>query len=103
MDRRSAEHIKSGRLGDGAEMRPIAEDVTYGQARGIEQSNIERYGTKTGTRGADMSKTTTFQERGNRVNGFDHDSLTRDSKRQAYFEDAYNKDGAGKPRSGSGC
>lgn len=99
--RRTQEHIDSGRLTDGAQMRDITnEPVTYGEARGIEQSNIERYGTNTGERGADMKSATTFEERGNRVNGYDHNSQTREPSRQAAFEDAYKKDGAGKPKSG---
>ncbi|MEN9864863.1 MAG: hypothetical protein RL748_453 [Pseudomonadota bacterium] len=90
--RRRAEHIDSGRLAGGAEMEPIRKNVTYGEARGIEQANIEFYKTKTGTIGSDLKDSTTFAERGNKVASFDHDNKTRDPSRQAYFEDAYKKE-----------
>ena len=91
LSRRRVEHVASGRLAPGAEMRPMDRNVTYGQARGYEQAYIEHYGTKTGTIGEEISAT----NRGNKVASFDHASTTRTPSRQAYFEDAYrNKSGS---------
>ncbi len=89
LKRRAGEHRDSGRLPPDAEMRPIARDVTYGEARGIEQANIEHHGTKTGTIGSDLKNATTYDQRGNKVASFDHNNTTRDRGRQAYFENAY--------------
>jgi hypothetical protein len=83
------EHQNSGRLPKtGAVMVAQETGVTYGQARGIEQAHIEHHGTKTGTVGADLSKSTTAAERGNRINSFDVDSKVRAPTRQAYFNNA---------------
>jgi len=58
----------------------------YGESRGYEQYYIESYETKTGTIGEPISS----ENRGNKVNSYDHNSATRDEDRQAYFEDAYD-------------
>ncbi|WP_181716534.1 RHS repeat-associated core domain-containing protein, partial [Xanthomonas oryzae] len=89
LDRRRAEHVGSGRLLDDetTEIRPIKEDVTYGEARGIEQANIEHHKTKTGVIGQDVSQV----NRGNKINSFDVNNKTRAEVRQKYFTDAYKK------------
>lgn len=85
--RRRAEHKASGRLSDGANMEPLDQNVTYGEARGYEQARIEHHGTKTGTIGEDISPT----NRGNKVNSYDVNSTTRDPARQKYFDDARDR------------
>jgi RHS repeat-associated protein len=90
--RRAAEHRTSGRLPQGAKLKPVARNVTYGTARGIEQANIEHFGTKTGTVGFDLQQATTFAERGNKVASYDHGNTTRPRTRQEYFEAAYKKE-----------
>lgn len=87
--RRSREHRLSGRMPEGAKMSPIARNVTYGTARGIEQAHIEYLGTKTGTVGFDLQQAVTYEQRGNKVASFAHDNTTRPRGRQAYFESAY--------------
>jgi RHS repeat-associated protein len=87
-DTRRGEHSDSGRLPKGAIMERVETGKTYGEARGIEQARIEKFGTKTGTIGADMSKATTAAERGNRINSFDIDSPHRVEARQTYFNNA---------------
>lgn len=89
LDRRRSEHIDSGRLldDDTTELRPIKEDVTYGEARGIEQANIEEHKTKTGKVGDPISQA----NRGNKINSFDVNSKTRPADRQKYFVDAFKK------------
>jgi hypothetical protein len=89
MARRTNEHAESGRLIEGAEMRPLDRDVTYGQARGYEQAYIEHYETKTGTRGESLSDVNT--DKGNRIASFDHDNTTWDRDRQSYFEKFFNE------------
>jgi len=88
MDRRATEHRESGRLdrtGNNTEMRPIARDVTYGEARGIEQANIDHHETTKGMkRGEKISKT----NRGNKINSYNKESKTRIPVRQEYFENA---------------
>ncbi|BBA36808.1 YD repeat [Methylocaldum marinum] len=83
--RRRAEHLKSGRLSYGTELRPLDRNVMYGQARGFEQAYIEHYGTKTGVIGEEISSS----NRGNKVNSFDHGSTARSPTRQANFESHY--------------
>ncbi|WP_139829414.1 GIY-YIG nuclease family protein [Lonsdalea iberica] len=83
---RAAQHRASGRLTPGANMQALDRNVTYGEARGYEQYYIEKYETKTGIIGQDISPT----NRGNKINSYNHDSETRDADRQKYFEDAYN-------------
>jgi RHS repeat-associated protein len=100
LKRRAGEHMDSGRLTDDAQMKPITEDVTYGEARGIEQANIEHYGTKTGTIGSDLKDATTYEQRGNKVASFDHNNTTRPAARQTYFEDEYKKE---KTKLGGSC
>jgi RHS repeat-associated protein len=87
--RRAKEHTTTGRLDGktGGYMAPLAEDVDYGTARGYEQAYIEKYETKTGVIGQDISAT----NRGNKVNSFDHDNTTRAKARQQHFENAYDK------------
>lgn len=69
------------------QLRPLEQNVTYGQARGYEQANIEHYGTKTGTRGEPTSQS----NRGNKINGFDVNSPSRPTGRQNYFLKYYNE------------
>ncbi|WP_220454538.1 hypothetical protein, partial [Ralstonia solanacearum] len=83
--RRRVEHMGTGRLDSAGEMKPLARDVTYGQARGYEQAYIEHYKTKTGTIGEPISAV----NRGNKINSFDHASTTRAPSRQTYFENHY--------------
>jgi hypothetical protein len=73
-------------------MQAIVRDVTYGEARGIEQAHIEHSGTKTGTVGFDIKQSITYEQRGNKVASFDHNSTTRPQARQKYFETAYQKE-----------
>ncbi|WLA07627.1 DUF6531 domain-containing protein [Xanthomonas translucens] len=88
LDRRRAEHVTSERLdAKTGILRPIQEDVTYGQARGIEQANIEHYKTKTGEVGVGISQS----NRGNKINSFDVNNKTRVEARQKYFVDAYEE------------
>lgn len=114
LTRRAGEHRTSGRMPDGSTMKTIIRNVTYGKARGIEQANIEHHGTKTGTVGSDLTQATTYDQRGNKIASFDHDNLTRDRTRQAYFEDHYQAEktrlnpevdgGGGKSsKGGAGC
>ena len=85
--RRNTEHITSGRLNEEkGSMKIFDHDITYGESRGYEQYYIESYETKTGTIGEPISS----ENRGNKVNSYDHNSATRDEDRQAYFEDAYD-------------
>lgn len=87
--RRTDEHIESGRLTEGREtaMVPIAQNVTYGTARGIEQANIDYHGTRTGTVGVATSQA----NRGNKIASFDLKSKTRRKSRQRYFMRAYRR------------
>ena len=87
--RRTTEHENSGRLTKDGSTRLVArhENITYGQARGYEQALIEQHGTKTGTRGVNISQS----NRGNKINGFDVDSPTRPQTRQKYFLKHYNQ------------
>jgi len=86
--RRAGEHRKTGRLNaESGRMKILDENVTYDEARGYEQYDIERYGTKTGTIGEEISST----NRGNKINSYDHDNTTRKEERQEYFEEAYNR------------
>lgn len=88
-NRRAGEHIESGRLDTRTgRMEPIHENVTYGQARGYEQANIEIYKTKTAEPGKPISQT----NRGNKINSFDHNSRTRKMTRQKYFEKYYKSE-----------
>jgi len=87
LDRRRVEHISSERLSGGSEIRLLEKDVTYGQSRGYEQAYIEHYETKTGVIGQDISAT----NRGNKVNSFDHNSISRDPTRQFNFETNYQE------------
>ncbi|MDM5181661.1 DUF6531 domain-containing protein [Massilia sp. DJPM01] len=104
LKRRAGEHRESGRMTDTATMKPIVEDVTYGKARGIEQANIEVKGTKTGTVGFELKDAVNYDQRGNKIASFDHDNLTRDRTRQAYFEAEYKAEKArlGSTDSGGG-
>lgn len=78
-------------------MRPLDSNVTYGQARGYEQYYIEKYGTRTGTIGEDISST----NRGNKYNSFDH---SRTDARAGAFKDAYNsKKNGSRPKGKGGC
>ena len=92
LGRRATEHRETGRLTSGASMEPIQRNVTYGTARGIEQANIEYYGTKTGHVGSDMKSANSYPDRGNKVNSFDHNNKTRPKQRQKYFEKSYNQE-----------
>ena len=83
--RRAQEHFSTGRLSQDADMRFLERNVTYGEARGYEQYYIEEHGTLTGKRGEPISST----NRGNKINSYDHNSKTRDPRRQEYFEKFY--------------
>jgi hypothetical protein len=76
-------------------MRPIQENVTYGEARGIERAQIESNGTLTGKNGEDMRglSSNNLEGRGNRNLGFDVNSRTRPAGRQSYFYQAYQRAG----------
>jgi RHS repeat-associated protein len=87
LSRRAGEHIQSGRLGQGTEIRALDRNVTYGQARGYEQAYIEHYQTKTGVIGEEI----TAANRGNKVASFDHSSQARTPSRQANFEGNYRE------------
>ncbi|HGN9102129.1 TPA: RHS repeat-associated core domain-containing protein, partial [Providencia stuartii] len=82
IDRRTKEHRASGRLSSGSQMSILDEKINYGQARGYEQYYIEKYGTRTGTIGEDISPT----NRGNKYNSFDHN---RADTRADAFREAY--------------
>ncbi|EPB6698041.1 RHS repeat-associated core domain-containing protein [Escherichia coli] len=90
--RRAGEHRGTGRLTPGSEMVILDDNVKYGQARGYEQYYIEKYKTRTGTIGEEISAT----NRGNKYNSFDHN---RTDVRAEAFKDAYNSK---KSRSGGG-
>ncbi|MBA2928000.1 RHS repeat-associated core domain-containing protein [Pseudomonas sivasensis] len=100
LDRRTAEHVDSGRLTGTRKtgLIPIDEDITYGKARGYEQAYIERYQTKNGIIGESPSAT----NRGNKYNSFDHDNTTRERGRHKYFTDAYNSKNSGPGKRGGG-
>ena len=86
LSRRRVEHVGTGRLTQGAKMKPLDTDVTYGQSRGYEQAYIEEHGTKTGVVGKEISS----DNRGNKINSFDRNNTTRRASRQADFESHYN-------------
>lgn len=44
--RRQIEHTDSGRLGEGYRMDTVESDLTYAQARGYEQADIDHFGTR---------------------------------------------------------
>lgn len=90
--RRGREHTLSGRLPSETSMKPIAEDLTHGKARGIEQAHMEHSGTKTGAVGFDLKQAVTYEQRGNKVASFDHGNTTRPAARQAYFAIAYRNE-----------
>jgi RHS repeat-associated protein len=92
--RRRAEHADSGRLPEGAVLKPIHSDVTYGEARGFEQALIDHHETKTAAVGSDLKKAKNFEQRGNKINSYDKNSTTRDKDRQKYFEKARKKEKA---------
>ncbi len=81
--RRLEEHINTGRfnLATG-EQQVLQENLSYAQARGYEQAYIEKYGTKTGTIGEDISS----KNRGNKINSFDK---TRTDDRGEAFKREY--------------
>ncbi|KEA50953.1 sugar-binding protein, partial [Mangrovibacter sp. MFB070] len=83
IERRTIEHLGTGRLSPGASMRPIETNVNYGQARGYEQFYIEEYKTKTGIIGDEISS----KNRGNKYNSFDH---SRTDARAKAFKDTYD-------------
>ena len=87
IDRRTAEHLDSGRLSDNTILKPIKENITYGQARGYEQALIEHHKTRTGIIGEKISQS----NRGNKYNSFDINSKTRGRVRQRYFKRHYKK------------
>ncbi len=87
-ERRAGEHRATGRLNPGSRMEVLDKNVTYGQARGYEQHYIDKYGTKTGVIGEDISAT----NRGNKVNSFDP---SRTDPRAEAFKNAYNSKGCG--------
>jgi hypothetical protein len=84
--RRQFEHMGTGRLSDTGELiaLPNQSDLTYAEARGYEQANIEKYGTKTGVRGQDISEL----NRGNKINSFDK---SRTDERGKAFNKEYEK------------
>ncbi|WP_242414144.1 RHS repeat-associated core domain-containing protein [Salinivibrio sp. MA427] len=82
-ERRLLEHIKSGRFNeDTGQQRVLKRDLRYDEARGYEQAYIEKYGTKTGTIGENVSPT----NRGNKINSFDK---TRADERGKAFNQKY--------------
>ena len=95
IDSRRNEHRRSGRLPQGAKLVAVEQNVTYGEARGIERAHIERYGTNTGKNGANMKglPANDYSGRGNRNLGFDVNSKLRPDGRQSYFQAAYEKAG----------
>ncbi len=50
-----ARHTKSGRLGEGVEMRELHSGLSYDQARGLEQANIQKHKTLTGFPGNEIN------------------------------------------------
>uniref|UniRef100_UPI000375F2DF RHS repeat-associated core domain-containing protein n=1 Tax=Pantoea sp. A4 TaxID=1225184 RepID=UPI000375F2DF len=81
--RRAGEHRGTGRLSSGSEMVIFDDNVKYGQARGYEQYYIEKYKTRTGTIGEEISST----NRGNKYNSFNHG---RTDPRAQVFKDSFN-------------
>ncbi len=82
-DRRLLEHIKSGRFNpDTGQQRVLQRDLRYDEARGYEQAYIEKYETKTGKIGEDISST----NKGNKINSFDK---TRTDDRGKAFNKKY--------------
>lgn len=94
--RRSGEHRVSGRLTSGASMKTLDKNVNYGQARGYEQYYIEKYGTRTGTIGEDISSI----NRGNKYNSFDHN---RTDTRADAFREAYDSKTRSSGKVGGKC
>ncbi|MEE3664880.1 hypothetical protein V2I52_23725 [Brenneria sp. g21c3] len=92
--RRRAEHIETGRLSPNSRMKPLDSNVTYGQARGYEQYYIEKYKTRTGTIGEDISPT-------NRVNKYNLFYHRRSDIRAQEFKNSYNSKSNGS--TGRGC
>lgn len=80
---RQTPQIKSGRLSGNTGLIPLDENIKYGQARGYEQFHMEKYKTKTGTIGEEISST----NRGNKYTSFDHG---RADPRASSFKDAYH-------------
>jgi RHS repeat-associated protein len=77
---RRCDHLRDGRLPEGATMEPIlgSESVTYAEARGREQAFMEHYGTKTGFPG-------------NVINSIDPDR--NDARGQALHQEYWKKKG----------
>nr|WP_233356471.1 RHS repeat-associated core domain-containing protein [Brenneria sp. L3-3C-1] len=99
LSRRRTEHVGTGRMNGSSIMRPLDENITYGQARGYEQAYIDHYQTKTGIIGEEISP----QNRGNKINSYDKNNTTRRASRQANFDSNYQaKTNSLKPTSG-GC
>ena len=79
-----SQHIATGRYGDNTTHRVLQSDITIEQARGYEQFYIEKYETKTGIIGEEISTT----NRGNKINSFDKE---RTDVRGKAFKNEYDK------------
>jgi len=107
--RRSGEHAASGRLNieptddypiPGV-LRALQSNVTYGEARGYEQYYIDKYGTRTGTIGEEISQ----DNRGNKYNSYNRE---RTDERAQCYEETYKRqqqedEGTDTNKGGSGC
>ncbi|MDU8925702.1 hypothetical protein RYD26_12520, partial [Pasteurellaceae bacterium LIM206] len=90
---RETQHINSERLipsnGERLEVMEQGRSMTYAEARGAEQYNIEKYGTKMATIGQDLSADgLTAEQRGNKINSFDKN---RTDTRGEAFKAEYDK------------
>ncbi|MBG5969403.1 hypothetical protein JEP65_18190 [Proteus mirabilis] len=77
-------------------MEILDRNINYGQARGYEQYYIEKYGTRTGIIGEDISST----NRGNKYNSFDHN---RADTRADAFREAYESKTRSSGKVGGKC
>ncbi|EPI9106420.1 RHS repeat-associated core domain-containing protein, partial [Salmonella enterica subsp. enterica] len=87
-DRRQAEHLDSGRLKSGMKMEVIDHAETYGEARGVEQYNIDKRETlNLNARGQyDADGKISAGAEGNRAVSYDR---TRTDDRANAFEEGY--------------
>jgi predicted GIY-YIG superfamily endonuclease len=81
---RMDQHQDTGRYGSTTTHEVLHDDLTIEQARGYEQHYIEKYDTKTGNIGEEISAT----NRGNKINSFDK---TRVDERGLAFKAEYDK------------
>lgn len=95
VDVRMGQHMETGRYGSNTTHKVLESDITIERARGYEQFYIEKYGTKTGTIGAEISAS----NRGNKINSFDKTRTdVRGKAFKAEYDDIVNNSNSSKTR-----